>query len=200
MNDEEQRALARQLRRPTGAAGRAVGETMSSINAGMNRAAFEHLDAGPADRVLEIGFGPGALLELLLSRSSYVAGVDWSLTMARETSRRLGARLKACCGTLDLPFGEGVFTRVCTVNTIYFWDDLLRGLTECRRVLQPDGALVVCFNASHELAKESWDRYRFTLHHEEDVTSAMRSAGFTRIDRRMERDPGQGEFFSLRAS
>lgn len=201
MDYDVQMALARQLRCPTGAEGITVGEKMNLINALMIQVAFEHLGVGPPDRVLEIGFGPGALLDQLLSKSSYVAGVDLSLTMATEVSRRLGLRVKACCGSaLDLPFEERIFTKICTVNTIYFWDDLSRAFAECRRVLQPDGRLVVCFNASHELAKDSWEKFKFTLYDEGEVMNSMRSAGFTYIDRRVEQDPEQGKFFCLCAS
>src|SRR5262245_45619834 len=97
--DDERIALARQLRCPIGSEGLAVGETMNALNATMNRVALEHLDLGPADHVLEIGFGPGSLLDQLLSRSSSVAGLDLSLAMVEEARRRFGLRVKACCGS-----------------------------------------------------------------------------------------------------
>jgi SAM-dependent methyltransferase len=201
MNYDDQRALASQLRCPTGEEGIAVGEKMKIINAVMNQVAFEHLDAGPPDRVLEIGFGLGSLLDQFLSRSSYVSGLDLSLTMAKETSQRLGARVKICCGSvLDLPFEEHAFTKICTVNTVYFWKNLLRAFTECRRVLEPNGVLVVCFNADYELAKDSWDKFNFTLYGEGKVMDSMHAAGFIHIDPRIEQDLQQGKFFCLRAS
>jgi SAM-dependent methyltransferase len=173
---------------------------MNAINVLMNRVAFEHLGAGPADRVLEIGFGPGSLLDQLLARSSCLAGLDLSPTMVKEARRRLGSRVRACCGSaLALPFIDRTFTKICTVNTVYFWEDPRQAFTECRRVLSPDGALVVCFNAHHELAREAWDEFGFILHTEDDVASSLRAAGFACIDRRVEVDPEQGEFFCLRA-
>lgn len=201
MNHDEQLALARQLRCPTGAEGIAVGEKMNVINAMMNRMALEHLDSGPSDRVLEIGFGLGSLLDRLVSQSSYVAGLDLSPTMVKETTRRLGLRAKACCGNaLALPFEQNTFTKICSVNTVYFWKELPQVFLECRRILRSDGVLVVCFNASYELEKDSWDDCDFTLYTDEEVMSSIRSAGFTHIDPKTERDPEQGDFFCLRAS
>jgi SAM-dependent methyltransferase len=200
MDRDEQRALSRQLRCPTGIEGVAVSEAMTHLNARMNQVAFEHLDAGPADRVLEIGFGPGSLIDQLLLKSSYVAGLDLSPTMVVETRRRFGARAKACCGNaLAIPIKANAFTRICTVNTVYFWEDLRQVFLECRRVLCSEGGLVVCFNAGYELEKDSWDLFGFTPYREDEVIVALRSAGFTDIDCRMDRDPEQGEFFCLRA-
>jgi len=174
---------------------------MKALNALMNQVAFEQLDPGPSDRVLEIGFGPGAFLDQILTRTSSVAGIDFSLTMVHETSRRLGAQVKICLGSaLALPFEGRRFTKICTVNTVYFWDDLQQAFTECRRVLQPGGSLVVCFNSSDELAKGSWDRYGFNLHTEDDIRISVRSAGFSHIDCKMTHDPEQEDFFCLRAS
>jgi SAM-dependent methyltransferase len=174
---------------------------MQVINALMNQVALEHLDPGLPDRVLEIGFGPGSLFDQLLSRSSYVAGLDLSPTMVKETRQRLGSRVKACCGdVLALPFEEGAFTKICTVNTVYFWEDLRQAFVECRRVLRSDGALVACFNASYDLEKDSWGQCDFTLYTEDEVMGSMRSAGFTHVERRADWDPEQGEFFCLRAS
>jgi SAM-dependent methyltransferase len=201
MNPADQRAIARQLRCPTGADGLAVGERMIALNALMNQMALEQLDPRPSDQVLEIGFGPGALLDQILTRTSSVAGVDFSLTMVQETSRRLGARVKICLGSaLALPFEGESFSKICTVNTVYFWDDLHQAFAQCMRVLQPGGSLVVCFNASDELAKGSWDQYGFNLHREEDIMDAVRAAGFSRIDCTRTHDPEQEDFFCLRAS
>jgi SAM-dependent methyltransferase len=201
MDHEEQRTLARQLRCPTGVEGVTVGEKMKVINAMMNQVALEHLDPGLPDRVLEIGFGPGSLLDQLLSQSSYVAGLDLSPTMAQETRQRFGSRVKACCGNaLALPFEEGTFTKICTVNTVYFWENLQQVFVECRRVLRSEGVLVLCFNASYELEKDSWGQCEFTLHTEDEVMGSLRSAGFPHVERKSSRDPEQGEFFCLRAS
>jgi len=198
---QDQAAVARQLRCPSGVEAVAVGEEMNSLNAVMNRVALEELDPAPTDRVLEIGFGGGALLDELLARGSSVVGVDLSPVMVGEARRRLGSGAKICCGSVEaLPCREGAFTQVCSVNTIYFWNDLHHAFLECRRVLRPEGHLVVCFNARHELEKDSWHRFGFILYSEAEVLASLRSAGFERLEVRSERDPEQGEFFCVRAS
>ncbi len=198
---QDQAAVARQLRCPSGAEGIAVGEEMNSLNAVMNRVTLEHLDLASTDRVLEIGFGGGALLDQLLARTSRVVGVDLPPAMAGEARRGLSSGAKICCGSVEsLPCRERAFTQVCCVNTIYFWNDLDRAFLECRRVLRPEGLLVVCFNARHELEKGFWHRFGFILYSETEVLASLRSAGFKRMEVRSERDPEQGEFFCVRAS
>lgn len=200
LDDEKRRSLARQLRCPVGKEGLAVGEMMNGINRMMNQAALEDLAPGPEERVLEIGFGGGALLEEILTRGSLAAGIDWSLTMARAARQRFGSRARVCRGSVqELPYEDGEFTKIVTVNTVYFWKDLGQAFSECRRTLLPDGDLVVCFNADYELRKGPWERYEFVLYSKEEVMDSVRSSGFSQLRCNPMRDLEQGDFFCLRA-
>jgi SAM-dependent methyltransferase len=42
-----------------------------------------------------------------------------------------------------LPFADGSFDRVLTINTVYFWPDLPTALTEVGRVLAAGGLLAI---------------------------------------------------------
>lgn len=53
-----------------------------------------------------------------------------------------------------LPYESEAFTKLCRVNTTYFWPDPIVALAECRRVLKREGSLVLGFNAKNEL--ERW--------------------------------------------
>src|SRR6185436_6969985 len=82
--------IAGQFRRPSGIAGRLIGRLMAAKNKGMNRVAVEVLGVGAGDRVIEIGFGPGTAVELMLEQgASRVAGVDHSPAMVRQTRARV---------------------------------------------------------------------------------------------------------------
>ena len=59
-----------------------------------------------------------------------------------------------CC---DLAFDDLSFDVVTTMNTIYFWDDTIKGLKEIHRVLKENG---VSYNAV--LTKESLDNVFYT--------------------------------------
>src|SRR5215472_7604719 len=94
------KAVAGQFGRPWGAAGQAAGWVMAhrSSNRQRNRWVVSLLDVRPADRVLEIGFGPGlAIAELSrrISESGHVYGIDHSGAMLGQAARRNAAAIRA---------------------------------------------------------------------------------------------------------
>ena len=203
-----QRFFARQLARPSGLFGRFVtARWLDKSSAAMNLLTFERLSLQPADRVLEVGFGSGYLLEKILSTGprARVAGVDPSAEMVRLAGRRLagyvrGGRAEVREGSIEaLPFGDGEFTKLCTVNTLYFWRDADVALSECRRVLRRDGLLVLCFNAKEDLERWPGHRHGFRLYELREVEDALARSGFGAPDVADGRDPAQGLFHCVSA-
>ena len=81
------RFLARQLACPTGVFGRWVlGPLWNRRNAVLNDAAFAALAPEPADRVLDVGFGGGYLLERLFAIRRHQAWSHFSGRRARQSS------------------------------------------------------------------------------------------------------------------
>src|SRR5690242_16546757 len=111
---------------------------MNRTNAAVNMFAVQELDLKPTDRVLEIGFGGGVTLPSLLKASSFVAGVDRSADVVSRSKTRFANAVRAGradfrVGTVEaLPFEDGSFDKVCTVNTVYFWTSLQQGFAEIR--------------------------------------------------------------------
>ena len=185
------RFIARQLAHPAGWFGRVIGHLMNRHNAGMNAFAVERLGPGPADRVLEIGFGGGVALRPLVQSGAFVAGVDRSSTMV-ERAQSVYAKAVAA-GRADfrqatveaLPFEAASFGKALTVNTVYFWPSLDKGFGEIHRVLAAGGRLVVGF-----LPKERMDRLNmptdiFTTRAPDDLIAALTKAKF--VGARLER-------------
>lgn len=181
------RFIARQLSHPEGFAGRFVGFLMNRHNAKMNAFALRVLDPWPSDRVLEIGFGGGVTLGPLVKSGAYVAGVDRSRTMVGRANAKFTRAVKAGRaefreGEVEcLPFEPASFSKVVTVNTVYFWLSLESGFSEIHRVLAPGGHLVLGF-----LPKERMDRMNmpadiFTTRAPDEVTVALTAAGFKDI-------------------
>jgi ubiquinone/menaquinone biosynthesis C-methylase UbiE len=203
-----QRFFARQLARPSGLFGRFVtSRWLDKSSAAMNLLTFERLSLQPADRVLEVGFGSGYLLEKILSSDprTHASGVDPSAEMVGLAGRRLrkfidGGRARVREGSIEaLPFGDGEFTKLCTVNTIYFWREPPAALSECRRVLPKGGLLVVCFNAKEDLMRWPGHRHGFSLYELHEVEDALTRAGFGALDVARGRDPAQGLFYCVNA-
>ncbi len=100
----------------------------------------------------DLGCGPGDLLPVLAERASAVIGVDSSPSMLALAERRT-ANLPASVrmGELEhLPMadGEAAFAVICL--TLHHLPDPAAALAEARRVLAPDGRLVVIDFAPHE--------------------------------------------------
>jgi ubiquinone/menaquinone biosynthesis C-methylase UbiE len=185
--------MGRLLGKPEGEAGRAVGEMLNRVNAGITAAVYRSLRLGAGDRVLEIGFGNGKLLPALLSCAddlSYV-GVDIAETMVSEASAfnaDLVARGRASfrlASAEALPFADASFDRVFAVNVVYFWPQPIRALAEIRRVLRPGGLSIIASAVSQPgeppppFAREE---YGFHRRDPETLVALHREAGFGHVD------------------
>jgi arsenite methyltransferase len=185
------RLIARHLSWPQGLFGRFVGFLMNRHNARMNAFAVKMLTLKPDDRVLEIGFGGGATLPALITRSGFVAGVDRSADAVSWASSRHARDVAS--GRADfreghveaLPYESAAFGKVCTVNTVYFWKSLEAGFAEIRRVLAHDGRIVVGFLPKERMARMNMPADIFTLRAPDDVIAALKKCGFgdIRIER-----------------
>ena len=117
-----------------------MGRLMNRHNAKLNAFAVQQLNLTSSDRVLEIGFGGGVTLPLLIKQAGFVGGVDRSLDMVKRAKAIFSdavssGRAEFRQGTVEaLPFEVSSFGKVCTVNTVYFWSSLDAGFFEIHRV------------------------------------------------------------------
>lgn len=203
MNQLLQGFFSRQLARPSGLFGNwFMARWLDRANAAMNALTLEQLAPTAGDRLLEIGFGGGALLACVLGgrRCAFAAGIDISPEMVKRAARRFrrqiaAGRAQIGHGAIDaIPYGDAEFTHLCSVNTLYFWPDPVRALAECRRVLQPGGRLALCFNDRSEMQRWPGHAYGFTLYSVNEVEALLAAAGFSAIRTVTGDDPAQGRF------
>jgi len=187
--------LRSQLGKPTGLFGSLIVAPMLNVaNRGLVSTAIELLAPAPTDAVLDVGFGGGASL-LALARKvprGKVTGIDYSRDMVRNAQRVLrertpGSRVRVQWGDVaDLPFADASFDRAVTINSLYYWPDLMAGLHEMARVLKPRGRLVVGYHSPEGLRvfTRNWDS--FYLYEPPDLAARMREAGLhvLRIEQR----------------
>lgn len=136
--------IAKQSRCPTGLLGWLIGRIMEAETTAENDAALERLDLTPADRVLEVGFGPGRALARAAGvvTAGSVAGVEVSEEMLGMATRRCArfirhGRVELRLGTAEkLPFESAFFDKVYSVHTLYFWEGPAEVVAELRRVLK----------------------------------------------------------------
>jgi SAM-dependent methyltransferase len=138
---------------PRGAAGSVTGWVFAHrpSNRQRNHWVVSLLRVQPADRVLEIGFGPGlAVAELARAGVAHVYGIDHSAVMLQQATRRNAAAIRS--GRVTLlnasvdqlpPVLDGPFDAILAVNSLGFWPAPAERLAELRRRLAPGGRIAV---------------------------------------------------------
>jgi SAM-dependent methyltransferase len=179
------RAVVGQFHRPHGLGGQLAGWVMAhrSSNRERNRWAVSLLSLQPADRVLEVGFGPGLGIEAMsrLATRGTVYGIDHSAVMVRRASRRNRVAIRTgrvdlrLASADDLPALAGPLDAILAVNSMGFWPDSAACLTELRRRLRPGGQIVIaaqprCPGATSETSRQA----------AREIEAALTAAGFTR--------------------
>ena len=179
------RTVSDQLSRPAGPLGRVVAALMNRGNRDLNARAIDRLDVVAELRVLDLGFGGGLTFAPLLARGAKVFGVDRAADMVEAAEGRnrqavAAGRLILRTGEVqDLPLDDAAVDCVLTVNTVYFWPDLVLALREVRRVLAPGGRLVIGIRDGSVMQRVSPEV--FTLRTPNELKLAIEAAGFCEV-------------------
>lgn len=159
-----------------------------------NRASLELLPFGRVEhglgRVLDVGCGTGNLLRLLEApgyRMQEYVGVDQSPEMLR-IARSKPCQVPASWITADaasLPLREASFDVAVSASVLHYWDDVDAALAEIRRVLRPDGHLLLLDWVRDPLPMrllDLWMRFRGVQYHRmhsgAELRAALARAGF----------------------
>ena len=166
--------LMRTFGRPQGILGRLGGIIMARTNAGCGAWVTDLLDVGPNDNVLEVGFGPGVVIQRLSKRASagHVAGIDPSREMveqarARNTTAIQNGRVDLRRGSvISLPFDDNSFDKALAINSMQVWPEPAVGLREMRRVMKSGARVALGFTP-------------YSGQPNKGLTEALMVAGFT---------------------
>ncbi len=179
--------VARQLANPSQLVGRFIlGPLWNRRNSVLNDTAYAALSLTRTDRVLEVGFGGGYLLGRMSSilTRGYISGVDISAAMVEFCHKRYAdviqaGQLDLKVGTADrLPYPNAYFTKAVSVNSIFYWADAPRAISEFARVLIAGGYLVLCFTDEDSLQQKDFARHGLTLYTGEAVQCLLETAHF----------------------
>ena len=181
------KAIGKQMQYPKGIFGKVLFAWMTPKTIAHARWTADLLDIQPEDNILEIGFGNGANIKLMLQRASggSVTGVEISKTAIEMASKKNAkaisdgrVKLYRAEGNA-LPVDDGVFDMACTVATAYVIANPGAVFKEMYRVLKPNGKAAVTFPV-----RENFMRFKpvgtegFYLHELADLEAAFRNAGF----------------------
>jgi arsenite methyltransferase len=179
---------AHQLGNPNRIFGKFAGFIWNRRNAALNDTVLGLLALQPTDRVLDIGFGGGYLLNRMSSTvtDGLLAGVDVSPAMVAYAEKRYHKAVSArtldlkCAAAESLPYPGSHFTKVCSVNSIFYWQNVKQGILEIKRVLALGGMVVLCFTCKASLEKKGFAN-NIQLYDPAEIEYMLANVGFQDI-------------------
>ena len=183
--EDELKLLAGQLAKPEGELGLEVARDLHLTNFGMTQSALRTLNLDRGDQILEIGHGNAAHLKFLLGLMSEISytGLEISETM-QEEAKSLNSELakegmiRFCHYKGELiPFSDSSFTKIFTVNTVYFWTNPKDFAAEIRRVLHPSGKFVLAFVQKEFMKELPFSKFGFKLYDTDDLIDILEKSG-----------------------
>ncbi len=180
--------MARQLASPSYFFGRLLlAPLWNRRNKTLNDFALRHLDLQSDDRVLDIGFGGGYLIERMADviDGGAVHGVDASIGLVKRAQSRF-AKLPAetkpelkHAPVESLLFPDAHFTKVVSVNSIFYWTDPPKAFKEISRVLQNGGRFVLIMTDRASLENKGFAKEGLKLFDPAQIYTLFQDAGFT---------------------
>jgi ubiquinone/menaquinone biosynthesis C-methylase UbiE len=180
--------FSEQARRPTGVFGRMVMSVVfNQGNASLNGLVNKLMSVRADDRVIEIGFGTGKLIQKMAQQidSGLIEGVDFSSTMVSIAKRRnkkniQNGKVKILEGNFDeIHYKEESFTKACSVNTLYFWPKPEQTAKKIVEILKPEGKLLLAFEDIEQLEQRNLNKSIFHLYTKGEVQNLLINAGFS---------------------
>jgi ubiquinone/menaquinone biosynthesis C-methylase UbiE len=166
-----------------GVTGLLAGLTMIVAGGAVARLAADLAAVSDADRVVDVGCGPGTAVREAARRGARVTGVDPApvmLRLARTLTRNRLTITWAEGAAEDLREPDGSATIVWSLATVHHWRDVTAGLAEARRVLAPGGRLLAIERrvrpGATGLASHGW-----TDQQAESFVAQCRAAGFDSV-------------------
>jgi ubiquinone/menaquinone biosynthesis C-methylase UbiE len=166
-----------------GVTGLLAGLTMIVAGGAVARLAADLAAVSDADRVVDVGCGPGTAVREAARRGARVTGVDPApvmLRLARTLTRNRLTITWAEGAAEDLREPDGSATIVWSLATVHHWRHVTAGLAEARRVLAPGGRLLAIERrvrpGATGLASHGW-----TDQQAESFAVQCRAAGFDSV-------------------
>lgn len=180
--------IGSQLGNPRGFVGKVCCVLMNIINKAMYKNTVSLLEISSDGNLLDIGYGNGYLLKCVYKKTKAILhGIDISEDMKIQAIKRNKTALHDgklfldtgdCC---NLTYGDDFFEAVTSINTVYFWRDTVKGLSEIHRTLKAGGSFYNVVYTKEWLDKLSYTEKGFKKFGPEELAAFGRDAGFENI-------------------
>lgn len=180
--------IGSQFGNPRGFVGKVCCVIMNVINKAMYKNTVSVIELSSDGNLLDIGYGNGYLLNCVYKKTkANLYGIDISEDMKIQATKRnkkalsdgkLFLDIGDCC---DLKYSDDFFEAITSINTVYFWEDTVKGLSEIHRTLKSGGSFYNVVYTKEWLDKLSYTEKGFKKYSPEELTQCGKSAGFENI-------------------
>nr|WP_292740205.1 class I SAM-dependent methyltransferase [Methanobrevibacter sp.] len=139
-----------QCMKPHGEEGVETIQNMNENHKEISEFAFEKVNVGENDKILDIGCGGGVNIEKFLKLTSEnVDGLDYSEVSVAESIKRNKEAVD--CGRCkviqadvrDMPIDDESYDMASAFETIYFWPEIGETFKEVSRIIKPNGQFMI---------------------------------------------------------
>lgn len=181
--------IGSQFGNPRGIIGKCCCILMNVINKPMYQKTVSSIKLKENATVLDIGYGNGYLIKKIYKiYQPTIYGIDISEDVKRLAEKRnktgvlegkIHLEIGDCC---QLSYEDTIFDAVTSINTIYFWEDTLKGLQEIHRTLKQNGRFYNVVYTKEWLQKLSYTKKGFLLFEKEDFIELGNQAGYCEVE------------------
>lgn len=183
---------------PEGDSGKQMLDRMNREHSDLTEWGLSWLEPDENGRILDIGCGGGAALARLIEENPGCTfyGIDHSplsvaQTAAKNKDALLSGKLSVREGDVEnLPYEDGFFERIYTIESFYFWPSAVGSLSEVYRVLKPGGRFLLISEIYEnenlsDIARENVKKYSMRNPTAEEFEDYFEKAGFDRTQVRI---------------
>ncbi|MGL5822972.1 MAG: class I SAM-dependent methyltransferase, partial [Sarcina sp.] len=154
--------IASQFIKPSGIGGIISTFIMNNMNKKQYQSVLNNMNIKNGAKILDIGFGNGQLLNTISKKQNIQCyGLEYSKDMLKR-AKNMFKNLNLMEGSItENIYEKDMFDSIYTVNTIYFWDNPIKGLSEVKRILKEDGKFLNVFYSKEWLENIKYTNYGF---------------------------------------
>ncbi len=184
-----------QCMRPHGEEGIETIKNMNENHKYISEFAFECIDLGDNDRILDIGCGGGVNIEKFLKiTSENVDGLDYSeVSVAESIKRNSQAYTNGRCNIIqadvsNMPLENESYDLVSAFETVYFWPNISETFKEVFRIIKPNGRFMIAQGTDgNHPDDEKWlsEVEGMNLYTADELEKYLLNAGFKNVESRV---------------
>ncbi len=178
-----------QFAKPEGKAGQFFTLAMNVVNFKLYNAVYNFVPKNHGEKILDVGFGNGDMLKRLEEKlDALFYGIDISEDMkilATKANAKAVATEKMFLSVgdvEDMSYEDSFFDCVYTINTVYFWKDADKAMSQIARVLSDGGRFICAFYSKAYFERsESYQFEGETYYTPKELKELVQKHGFENV-------------------